>query len=328
MTPRIRAAVIAATLLATSGLTASGQQAATAAGPDVLPGLWVFSGGAGGGTSSSIALSDDAWQEMVVWAGGPAGDICIAGSMSPGPAPAQLPDWAERPVVTWRVAFRRQAFDGFTATLEVRWSRTVQADAKVEPGSHFTGGFTWRASEGDSRVLDFVRQSPAGQPGCDTQSITLEYRAIGPEELHDASIAYDLWLVQRLPSGEAQSRRLQTSGRQDDSVRFAFPAVAIDAAEPDGQIGRRPLVVSVEGRIRGRVRRDGRVDIAVDAGRTVGRREGLMGGSSGRSHLTVTAGETVELEPPPLSGNGPDGSYAELVKDAPTSIRVRVRRLW
>lgn len=326
MTPLLRAALIAATVLATSGLMASGESRAAAERPDVLPGIWVFTGGSGGGTSSSVALADDVWQETILWAGGPGADICTAGTTAPRPGPVEVPEWAQGRVVTWRVAFRRQAFDGFTATLDVRWSRQVRAGANVEPGSDFEGAFTWRASEGDSRVLDLVRQVPPARPECDAQSITLEYKAIGPDELREASIAYDVWLVQRLPSGETHSRRLQASGRQDDSVRFAFPAVALDG--PTASVGPETLEVSVEGRIRGRVRRDGRVDIAVDAGRLVGRREGVRNGSSGRTHLTVMPGETIELEPPPLSGNGPDGPYAALVKDAPTTIRMRARRLW
>jgi hypothetical protein len=327
-----RAALMAAMALATSGLMASGQGRAGAEKPEVLPGIWVFSGGAGAGTSSSLAFGDDAWQEMVLWAGGPGADICTAGTTSPRPGPVDVPESAEGRVVTWRVAFRRQAFDGFTATLDVRWSRQVRAGANIEPGSDFEGAFTWRASEGDSRVLDLVRQVPAARPACDAQSITLEYKAIGPEELREASLGYDLWLVQRLPTGGTDSRRLQASGRQADSVRFAFPAVALDGstsgAEPGNTDPKKTVEVSVEGRIRGRVRRDGRLDISVDAGRAVGPREGLRSGSSGRTHLTVMPGETIELEPPPLSGTGPDGSYAELVKDAPTTIRVRARRLW
>lgn len=113
-------------------------------------------------------------------------------------------------------------------------------------------------------------------------------------------------------------------------MRFAFPAVGIDAPGIRNPLGGRTLEVSVQGQIRGRVRRDGRLDIAVDAGRIVGAHGlGPHLGSSGRTHLTVAPGETVELEPPPISSGGGTGAqFAEALRDARTAIRVRGRRLW
>jgi hypothetical protein len=237
-----------------------------------------------------------------------------------------LPDDA-RPVVTWRVAVRRLAFDGATATIEVRWSRDVERD-DIQPASDFEGTFTWRPMEGEERVLDLVRQAAPAQARCDTQTVTLRYRPDGPEELSDAAIGYDIWLVQELPSGERRTRHLQTAARQADVVRFAFPPVGVDAPRLTDPPGPTILDVSVNGQIRGRVRRDGRVDLAVDAGRLVmPRNRGLGTGNSGRTRLTVAAGETVELQPPPLFGNT-DGSFADALRNARTAIRVRARRLW
>jgi hypothetical protein len=333
MTRRARVAGVAAAVVAATTFLASGQAGSTAAPPEIQPAIWIFSGGSGGGTSNSLALGDGTWQETLVWAGGSSPDLCTAGTMSPQPGPTApaLPPWAGRPLVTWRLAFRLQAFDGQTATIEVRWRRDVEEGASLQPAVGYDGTFTWRASEGDSRVLDLVRQVPAARPGCDSQAITLEYKAIGPDELREAAIAYDLWLVQRLPSGDTHTRRLQATGRQDDAVLFGFPAVAIDAPGGVGTPVGATLDVTVQGQIRGRVRRDGRLDIAVDAGRLVmarGLGPGL--GASGRTHLTVVPGETVELEPPPMSvtGSSSGAHYAAALQDARTAIRVRARRLW
>jgi hypothetical protein len=330
VTGRARVGAVAATVVGTT-LIAAGQGRSPVAPAEVVPVVWIFSGGSGTGTSNSLALGDGAWQETLIWSGSDDRDLCTAGTMSPHPGPLFLPPWAGRPIVTWRLAFRLQAFDRQTATIEVRWRRDVEEGANLQPGEDHDGAFTWRAAEGDSRVLDLVRQTPAARPGCDSQAISLEYKAIGPDELREASIAYDLWLVQRLPSGDAHTRRLQAAGRQDDAVRFAFPAVAIDAPGVGPRPGGTTLDVSVQGQVRGRVRRDGRLDIAVDAGRLVmarGLGPGL--GASGRTHLTVAPGETVELEPPPMSvtASSTGSQYAAALEDARTAIRVRARRLW
>ena len=53
----------------------------------------------------------------------------------------------------------------------------------------------------------------------------------------------------------------------------------------------------------------------------------LMSGNSGRTQLTVAENETVEFQPPPIQGDN-DGPFADVLRAAPTAIRVRARRLW
>ena len=319
---------VAAALMAASALGSARQAAPPPAPSEAMPGVWMYASGSyGGGTTSSIALGDDRWYEAVFFAGDTGdGNICMSGGTGPQPGTAMVPPDA-RPMVTWRVAVRRQAFDGAAATIEVRWSRRVFGD-RLQPGSDLDGTFTWRAAEGDTRVLDFVRQVPAAVAGCETNGITLSYRKVGPEELREAALGYDIWLVQDLPSGERRTRFVQSAANQGDTVQFAFPTVGVEAPAMKNPRGPAIVDLTVQGRIQGHVRRDGRLDLAVSAGRVVGwRGQGLFNGNAGTTRLTVAPEETVELEPPPVQGDN-DGIYAEALKNARTSIRVRARRLW
>jgi hypothetical protein len=293
-----------------------------------MPGVWMhLSGSYGGGVTTSISLADDRWYEALLYAGDTAdGTICMGGGTGPQPWTA-APVSGSRPMVTWRVAVRRVAFDGGIGTIEVRWSRRVLG-AGLQPGGDLDETFTWRAGEGDRRVLDLVRQVPAAMPGCETNGVTLSYRNVGPDELREAALGYDIWLVQQLPSGERRTRFVQSAANQGDTVRFAFPTVGVDAPGKHNPRGPAVLDLTVQGWIQGHVRRDGRLDLAVSAGRVVGwRGQGLFNGNAGTTRLTVAPEETVELEPPPLQGDT-DGIYADALKDARTAIRVRARRLW
>ena len=320
--------LVAAGLISASVLGSARQGTPPPAPTEAMPGVWMHvSGSYGGGTTSSIALGDDRWYEAVFYAGD-TGDrqICMGGGSGPQVGtPALFP--GAKPMVTWRVAVRRQAFDGLTATIDVRWSRRVFGDG-LQPGDDFDETFTWRASEGATRVLDFVRQVPAAVPGCETNGVTLSYRNLGPDELREAALGYDIWLVQQLPSGERQTRFVQSAANQGDTVTFTFPTVGVDSPGMRNPGGPAIVDLTVRGRIQGHVRRDGRLDLAVSAGRMVGLRgQGLFTGNAGTTRLTVAPEETVELEPPPVRGDT-DGIYADALKNARTAIRVRARRLW
>ena len=326
MTRRI-AEVSGAMLLAASALLVGAQGPPPRTMPDVTPSVSVYvTGSYGGGSTSAIALGTKDWYEALMFVGD-TGDrnICMGGTTGPRVGTAVLPS-GQRPMLIWRVAIRLESFDGATAVIGVRWSREVLGD-DIQPAGPFEGQFTWRVSEGSSRMLDFVRQTPAAVPECDTMGVQLTYRAPGPEELRDAALGYDVWLVQRLPSGERRTRRLQTSAQQGTAVSFALPTIGLDMPpRPDGSAA--ILDLRVTGRLTGRVRRDGRIDLAVDAGRMVGvRGSNLMSGNSGRTQLTVAENETVEFQPPPIQGDN-DGPFADVLRAAPTAIRVRARRLW
>jgi hypothetical protein len=302
----------------------------TAQGPtkpvsEALPTLALaMSGSYGGGSTSSIVLSDAQWYETLMFVGDTRDrNICVGGTTGPRSGAAALPD-GQHPMVTWRVRFRREAFDGATATIAVRWRREVH-DPDVQPSTDLDGEFRWRPSEGSTRTIDFVRQKPQATAECETQGLELRYSLAGADELRDAAIGYDVWLLQRLPSGEGRTYRLQTSAQQGAGISFAFPAAML---QKPGSGSAPPLELRVNGNVMGRVRRDGRIELAVDAGRLVGvAGRGLWSGGSGRTRLVVDPNETVELQPPPLHGDN-DGPYAEVLRDAGTAIRIRARRLW
>ena len=226
-------------------------------------------------------------------------------------------------MVVWRIAGRLQAFDGAAATIELKWRRDVDAMG-VEPSADFEQTLIWNAQEGSTRVLDLVRQ--AGST-CDAEVLEMRYILSGPDDLAQAAIGYDVWLVQPLPAGGRQVLRLSPSAEQGGSAPFAFPTLTVQERQPKPGASPMSLSLRVQGSVTGRVRPDGRIDLAVDAGRMVGRMPGLSSGSFGRTRLIVTPGETVELQPPPLNGTD-DGQYEPVLRDARTAIRVRAKRLW
>jgi hypothetical protein len=178
-------------------------------------------------------------------------------------------------------------------------------------------------------VLDLVRQAQPPEPRCETRFITMRLAAGGDSALLDAAIGYDVWLVQRLPSGATRTHHMHTTAQQGEDVAFFFPRVGIDVPELDGTTGPPILDVAVYGRLRGRVRRDGRIDLSVDAGRSVSPRDvGSSSSTFGRTRLTVDPMETVEFDPPPHTGGWNNVKYADVFREARTAIRVRATRLW
>jgi hypothetical protein len=328
MTRLVTLGLAAMWLVASSTLVPAAQQWGAPPpgyGAAATPAVTVSLGGGGGSATSSLTFGPGRHEELLFFAGERTDrSICIVGA-SDGPRPALPPD--RQPLVIWRVSGTMQSFDGATAMIEIRWRREVLGTG-VEPGSDFEETFVWRAEEGASRVLDLIRWVPTPATQCEPRTLDMRFGVSGPDRLREAAIAYDIWLLQPMPSGGRQVERLSTSGAQGSSAAFAFPTLKLD--EPQPKPGRPPLSLSMrlEGRIMGRVRPDGRIDLAVDAGRMVGPwGRGLSSGSIGRTRLIVASGETVELEPPPLFGNG-NGPYDPVFRDARTAIRVRAKRLW
>jgi hypothetical protein len=326
-TTAIALALGATGLVAGSALRATEPPAAPPGyAASAIPGVTISLSGESGATTSSMVLRTPEWDELSFFAGDRRQrGLCPGGASSGRPPLAMMP--GHDPLVIWRIEARLASLDGAVATIEVRWRREVHGTG-IEPASDLQQTFTWRAEEGSSRVLDLVREVPPATPACDTKTLEMRYIVSGPEELAQARIGYDVWLLQPLPTGDRHVRHLHTSGEQGGTAPFGFPTVTLQ--EPEPERGARPMSMSVrvEGRVMGRLRPDGRIDLAVDAGRLVGR-DGtrLMSGSSGRTRLIVTPGETVELQPPPLSG-ATDGAYERLLRDRPTAIRVRAKRLW
>lgn len=294
-------------------------------GASAVPGVSISLTGDAGASTSSMSLRTSGWEELLFFAGDrDQGGLCPGGTSS---ASASLALQGQRPLVVWRIEARLQSFDGATALIEVRWRREVPGTG-VEPAGDFEQTFVWRAEEGASRVLDLVRAVPPKTPLCDARTLEMRYVVSGPEDLSQAAIGYDVWLLHPSPTGGRGVQHLHASGEQGSAAPFAFPTVTLP--EPVLNPGDKPVSVSmrVEGRVLGRIRPDGRIDLAVDAGRLVGRSgSGLGIGSSGRTRLIVSSGETIELQPPPLHGTN-DGLYERLLGGGRTAIRVRARRLW
>jgi hypothetical protein len=294
-------------------------------GGSAVPGLSISLTGDGGAATSSMSLRTSDWEELWFYTGDRGQNSLCPGGTSTAQAPSALQ--GQRPLVAWRIEARLQSFDGTTAMIEVRWRREVPGTG-VEPAGDFEQTFVWRAEEGASRVLDLIREVPARTPFCETRTLDMRYVVSGPEDLAQAAVGYDVWLLHPSPTGGRGVQHLHTSGEQGSTASFAFPTVTLSsqAAKP----GDTPLAVSmrVEGRVMGRVRPDGRIDLAVDAGRLVGRSgSGLGIGSFGRTRLIVSSGETIELQPPPLYGTN-DGLYERALGGRRTAIRVRAKRLW
>jgi len=313
-------------------LVAAQQQEEISADPAVIPSLTIEVAGGpnlGGKASGGLRLERYGWNDLTLYAGDARSrSLCLGGvsSAAKGATSGVPPD--QQPLVVWTVSARLVSFDGDAATMDVRWRREPRSD-ELQPARAYEGQFRWTAAEGVSTVLDLVRQIDPAEPQCESRSVTMRFAPYDPSDLGRAAIAYDLWLVQRVPQGGTVTHHMRTTGQQGEYVSFFFPDVAIDV--PSLQNPRGPAIVDigVGGHIRGRMRRDGRVDISVEAGRSVGLRGlGLAGGTIGRSRLTVAQGETVEFEPVPMQGGWGTVRYAELFRDAPTAIRVQATRLW
>jgi hypothetical protein len=172
--------------------------------------LEVGGGPVGKGTvAGSLLLEPGAWSEVTLYAGNASTrSLCDSGGVFaiPGAASGVPPD--QQPIVTWKVSARLVAFDGETATMDVRWRRDLHG-GDLEPGTAHEGEFRWTTAEGASSVLDLVRQARPPEPRCETRFITMRLVAGGDAALLDAAIGYDVWLVQRLPSGATRTHHME-----------------------------------------------------------------------------------------------------------------------
>lgn len=322
--------VAATTLLGAYGLVSA--RSASSPDPEITRHLSVELGDvpAGAGTATAhILLQPDRFNEATLFAGdAKTRSLCIGGVNAAAPGATSGVPHDERPLVAWKIEARLVSADGDSAAIDVRWRRTPLT-AELEPSSSHEGLFRWTVREGASAVLDLVRQADPPEARCESRSVKMQFVLAGDFELHGAAIGYDMWLVQRLPSGAIRTHHMHTTGQQGEDVSFFFPQVAIDVPALAGGGGEPILDVSVRGRVRGRVRRDGRIDLSVDASRWVQPRGiGLSSGTYGRTRLTVGAEETVEFEPPQHTGGWNTVKYDDVFRDARTAIRVRATRMW
>jgi hypothetical protein len=326
---------ICGSLLAVAWLSdghAGARQATPQHASDVGPVLQVSVNGGfnGGRASGGLTLLAGTWTEMAAHAGrrsGSSDGLCFGGvSMGVPGTKVGVPHDAD-PMVAWHVWARLVSMDVDAATVDVRWRREVFGD-DLEPSTAREDVQRWRIAEGDTTVLDAVRDLRPADLKCATSSLSVSLGFASAQEFWHAALIYDAWLVQRLPSGETRTHHMRSTGAQGEKVAILFPRVAIP------MIGIRdtatvPLDLFVSGGIRGRLRTNGRIDLAVDASRWVMPRGGSMGsGVGGRTHLSVAPGETVEFEPVQIPGGWDGLQYAEIFRQAPTAIRIRASRAW
>lgn len=278
-----------------------------------------------GGAGGSIWLTQQEWVEATLFTGdrnAPTTSLCTAEVRMTVPGAQQGIPADRHPAVAWAVAARLLEFAGDTATIDLRWRRVASVSG-VEPSTSQERHQRWKVSEGGRTVLDAVHAATdAGD--CPSLAVTAEFGIGSAVEFRDAGIAYDTWLVQTLPSGETTTHHVRTSGQQGEAITMMFPRVPLEGLPTSVP----PLDLKVSGAIRGRLRADGSIEVSVDASRYVMTRDAsLATGTSGRSHLRMGLGETIEFTPVPRHRNVQGHDLAKLMTPVPTAIRIRASRL-
>ncbi len=218
----------------------------------------------------------------------------------------------------WLATVTPTKLSGDDITLAVDWKRF---DA-VRPGQHEVGAgaaTTIALKSGERYVLDFVRSDAAARrSGCESALIQLEASVVDEARLANATLAYDLWLVDQDQAGHEVTRHMQIAGKQRETLAFRFfPAGWSTDGSPTPDDRRPDIAVEVSGTLKGRLLGDGTVEIVVTPSRTV--REGAWGGTSGYRETTLTArpGETIRMDVP---SSGPAA-----VRSHRTSLTLTVR---
>jgi hypothetical protein len=250
-------------------------------------------------------------------------ELCMS-SMQVAVNPAGL-DQAD---AAWLIDARLVDLRQGDATIDLRWKRVVnRADIAPSGTYEFEQRLTLR--DGDSGVLDVVRSTGAGPTGCRVFGLAYDLRLEGAPRLADAAIEYDLWLVHSDSHGRQVTDQYRTGARQGESAEYFFRPVGF-AADGEQDSTHPAMDLRVAGTLRGRLRPDGRIDLAVDGKSSVISTDGSGGVTRfGRTLLTVSEGETVEVELPPIAGTITGvGDVGQTFTGQRTAIRITARRVW
>jgi hypothetical protein len=214
----------------------------------------------------------------------------------------------------WRVQATPVSSDGEQATVDVRWERRVPRPGLLLEGDLVQERRLVLRDRGRG-ILDVVRRSGNAPGVCDSFAIGVELRFASPDDVEDAGLGYDLWLIDRA-SGDAVGRA-RTQARQGADATYAFASQRLTSAA--GDVG-----VTISGTVTGRARTDGSIDLTFDSRQVVARPGGGTGSDGGRKRMPVRAGETIEFEMPEalkalLPGDLQQHDYA---------LRVTTERLW
>jgi len=205
------------------------------------------------------------------------------------------------------------ASDGEQATVDVRWERRVPRPGLLLEGDLVQERRLVLRDRGRG-ILDVVRRSGNAPGVWDSFAIGVELRFASPDDVEDAGLGYDLWLIDRA-SGDAVGRA-RTQGRQGADATYAFASQKLTGAAGD-------VRVTVPGTVTGRARTDGSIDLTFDTQQVVARRGGTRS-DGGRKRMPVRAGETIEFEMP-------EALKALLPADLQQhdyALRVTTERLW
>jgi hypothetical protein len=237
-------------------------------------------------------------------------------------------------LVSWLVESRLVDIVKDEATIDLRWTRSVNQPGLTESGES-TAEQHLVLRNGSHGVLDLVRAASPVNDGCGTLALEYDFRLEGAPALEQAAIGYDIWLVHEDVERPAQISRVSASAKQDDEASYNFPPMNYDR---DGRRSQsNPAVrVTVSGTVRGRVRTDGDIDLTIDAGRGYNALDHDGSGyasiwNHGRTLITVKPGETVETLIDPPSGDvslRDVGRLSESFGGQRTAIRITARRLW
>ncbi len=228
--------------------------------------------------------------------------------------------------VVWKIQARLVSVLKDTATVRLRWSRTVNHPA-ILPGDSITVERDYLLTDGRKGVLDLVT-APPGSGQCESFAVLigLQFSPIRPVRF--SAVSYDLWLVQE-EDGTVTTDRFQTSGSSGDTLNYFFRPLLYDGS---GARVASKMASQFSGYFYGTVRGtvvDGSIDILLDGNRTYSE-ESLGIGSGGRKRVLVHDGETIEFELPGLPpGRLPHvGDLTELLRRSHSAIRLTPRILW
>ncbi len=264
------------------------------------------------GTGSRLRLGESA--TLAVFAGEP-GDPDLGGQW--GSTAGAVDPKEQGALHLWLATVTPTKVSGDDITLTVDWKRFDAAQS----GQHDVRAgavSTILLKSGERHVLDFVRSSAPGPADCESALVQLEASVVDEAPLAKATLAYDLWLVDRDQAGREVTRHMQIAGKQRETLNFRFFPAGWSADGSPAPDDRRPdIAVEVGGTLKGRLLGDGSVEIVVTPSRTV--HKGAMVGTTGYRETSLTArpGETIRMDVPP---SGP----AE-VRSHRTSLSVTVR---
>lgn len=311
----LKSSALSLALVAVGSSLESGAQPATAATPNrLVPQLHVFALAGFQKPDQTptgvIPLTPEAAPFLTVSVQSDVGRPCSAQLQMPA-EPLDAHDSTAS--AEWRVQATPVSNDGEEATVDVRWERRVpRADVLLEGDLVQARRLVLRDRE--RGILDVVRRAGDSATVCDTFAIGVELRFTSLDDVEDAGLGFDLWLIDRASGDAIGHAHTQASQGADATYTFAPQTLAGAAGD---------VSVAVGGTVTGRARTDGSIDLTFDTRMGVGGpRESHS--AVGRKRLLVRPGETIEFEMP-------DSVRAKLPADLQHhdyALRVTTERVW